>query len=57
MMTRKLTLDQVREIRARYGGVNPPSIRQLAIRYGVSKSLIWKIIHNQIYREKEGVSE
>lgn len=55
-MKKRLTLEQVREIRQRYGSVNSPSIRQLAAQYGVSKSLIWRILKHQIYREKEGAS-
>ena len=55
MSNRRLTPQQVHEIRTRYAASNGPSIRQLAKEYGVSKSLIWRILHHEIY--KEGVAD
>lgn len=51
-MRKLLTLDHAREIRARYAAPRHPSIRQLAKEYGVSKSLVWRILHDEIYREE-----
>lgn len=52
-MNKRLTLEQARQIRTRYTtGPNRPSIRKLAKEYQVSKSLIWRILHNEIYREE-----
>lgn len=47
-MATKLTYEQAKEIRKLYAET-PISVRKLAKQYGVSKSLIWKVISFQVY--------
>lgn len=48
---RKLTDEEVMRIRRRYAKDKSCSVRSLAAEYDVSKSLIFKIIKFQVYRD------
>lgn len=48
----KLTYQQVKDIRQEYRDIKTP-VRKLATKYGVSKSLIHKILQYQVYKPEK----
>ncbi len=46
----KLSPSIARKIRALYDSAEPYSYRALAVRFGVTKNTIYKVMHNQIYK-------
>lgn len=46
----KLTYEDAAVIRARYIGKGGPSMRALAVEFGVSSNVIYKVIHRQTFK-------